>query len=230
MATFALVHGAWHGAWCWEKVIPELEERGHRGIAMDMPIDDPAADWNTYASSVEAAIGDTSDELILVGHSMGGFVIPVVAERRPVKHCVFLASVLPVDESFVALMGSEAEMFGPDFAKLVDNGDGSTSWHRGDAIGIFYADCPGGVANEAYGRLRNQCMTHGTQRFPIERFPNAPSTYIACSEDRAVSPMWGRKRAESLGMDVITMDASHSPFLSKPAELAEILTGIATAS
>jgi len=43
MATFGLVHGSWHGGWCWERLIPELEARGHRAVAVDLPAEDPAA-------------------------------------------------------------------------------------------------------------------------------------------------------------------------------------------
>jgi pimeloyl-ACP methyl ester carboxylesterase len=224
MALFVLVHGAWHGAWCWEKVIPELEARGHTAVAMDMPIDEESAGWDEYADAVTASIGDTTDDVVLVGHSMGGFVIPVVAERRPVSRCVFLAAALPVDESFFALLASNPQMFELGFDTLVANEDGSTSWRREDAIDAFYADVPRSEAEAAYERLRPQFMSRGGDSFPITSFPNAPSTYIVCSQDRAVSADWGRQTAASVGMDLVEMDSSHSPFLSKPSELADILS------
>ena len=62
MSTFALVHGAWHGAWCWEQLTPELEALGHRVIAMDLPCDDGAATFDDYADVVCDAVGDCPEK------------------------------------------------------------------------------------------------------------------------------------------------------------------------
>ena len=78
-----LVHGGGHGAWCWERLTPELEALGHRVIAMDLPIEDSAATFDDYANIVCAATQDVAGaDLILVGHSIGGQTVPVVAARR----------------------------------------------------------------------------------------------------------------------------------------------------
>jgi pimeloyl-ACP methyl ester carboxylesterase len=90
--TVALVHGAYHGAWCWTHLMPELESRGLDVVAPDLPCDDPSAGLAEYASTVEAAIGDR-DDVVLVGHSLGGMTIPLVAAHRPVRHMIFLCSV-----------------------------------------------------------------------------------------------------------------------------------------
>lgn len=80
MTTFALVHGASHGAWFWERLMPEIEALGHRVITMDLPVDDRSATFGDYADTVCAAITDVpGDELILVGHSLAGVVVPLVA-------------------------------------------------------------------------------------------------------------------------------------------------------
>jgi len=78
MATFVLVHGAWHGAWCWEKVIAHLHHLGHQAVAVDLPGSDPTASFDDYARVVLAA-AEGLDDPILVGHSMGGQTIPIVA-------------------------------------------------------------------------------------------------------------------------------------------------------
>lgn len=72
MATFVLVHGACHGSWCWEAVAPRLQALGHAVVTPDLPCDDPAAGLLDYAAAVEAAIGPARDDLVLVGHSLGG--------------------------------------------------------------------------------------------------------------------------------------------------------------
>jgi pimeloyl-ACP methyl ester carboxylesterase len=88
MTTFALVHGAWHDAWCWERLAPLLQQAGHDVVAMDLPIDDNAATFDTWADVVCAALDRTGDDLVLVGHSYSGHAIPLVAARRPVRHLV----------------------------------------------------------------------------------------------------------------------------------------------
>ena len=89
-----LVHGSYHGAWCWDLLVPELERRGHRTVAVDLPTADPGAGAAEYANVVVAAI-EPGTEPVLVGHSMGGLVIPLVAAARPVRRLVFLAAMLP---------------------------------------------------------------------------------------------------------------------------------------
>src|SRR4051794_28694438 len=93
MTTFALVHGAWHGAWCWERLAPELEARGHHVVAMDLPIEDTEATFTDYADVVVAALED-DDEVVVVGHSLAGQIIPLVPERRPVRRLVYLCAVI----------------------------------------------------------------------------------------------------------------------------------------
>src|SRR6266511_1690687 len=96
MAVFVLVHGAWHGAWCWERLAPKLRNRGHDVLAIDLPSEDLSAGGARYAEVVTEAIGDPSDDVVLVGHSLGGLTIPLVAEQRPVARLVFLSALLPV--------------------------------------------------------------------------------------------------------------------------------------
>ena len=79
MTTFCLVHGAWHGGWCFERLAPELEARGGRVVAPDLPCEDVEAGVSAYADVVDAALGDAED-VVLVGHSLGGLVDP--ARRR----------------------------------------------------------------------------------------------------------------------------------------------------
>src|SRR5438105_2084635 len=85
MATFALVHGAFCGAWCWEQVRPRLEGRGHVVVAMDLPCDQPSAGCVRYAKTVIDSLAKHPEPVVLVGHSLGGLTIPLVAAARPVE-------------------------------------------------------------------------------------------------------------------------------------------------
>ena len=91
MATYVLVHGAWHGAWCWFKVIPLLEKRGHKVVALDLPshgrdkTPTSSVTLQSYADRVCQTLDECSEPVVLVGHSMGGVVITQAAEQRPKK-------------------------------------------------------------------------------------------------------------------------------------------------
>src|SRR5256885_11570395 len=95
MTTFGLIHGAWHGAWCWDRLVPELERQGHRAVAVDLPCDDPAATTMDNAKQVADSLADARDDVVVVGHSLGGLVAPVVPLLRPVRPAGVLAALIP---------------------------------------------------------------------------------------------------------------------------------------
>jgi len=91
--NIVLVHGSYSGAWVWEQVRPDLEERGNRVTAIDLPVSDPNAGAGAYARTIIEAV-DWTEPPVLVGHSMSGLVVPVVAAARPVRRLVFVAAFL----------------------------------------------------------------------------------------------------------------------------------------
>jgi pimeloyl-ACP methyl ester carboxylesterase len=226
VSTFALVHGAWHGAWCWERLTPELEARGHRVVAPDLPSDDPAATFITYADVVEDSLAGEVD-VVLVGHSLAGNTVPLVAARRPVSRIVYLCAVVPIPErSFNEQSRIEPDTFVPGYqAGLTADDEGRSSWVDEDiARHTFFADCDERDARAAFRRLRPQSMAPYDVPCPIDAFPAAPRTYVLCTEDRIVNPDWSRRVArERLDAELVELPGSHSPFLSRPAALAEVL-------
>jgi pimeloyl-ACP methyl ester carboxylesterase len=109
VATFCLVHGAWHGGWAWEPLRGELEARGHRVVAPDLPCEDPDAGAAEYAAVVRGALGGEEDAIV-VGHSLGGMTIPLV----PARTLVYLCAYIP--EPGRALADRSADAWAPDFA------------------------------------------------------------------------------------------------------------------
>jgi pimeloyl-ACP methyl ester carboxylesterase len=95
MTTFALVHGSWHGAWCWELLTPLLQQEGHDVVTMDLPRDNGSASFETYADVVCAALVGCDDNVALVGHSLAGSTVALVAARRPVRHLVYFVRLGP---------------------------------------------------------------------------------------------------------------------------------------
>jgi pimeloyl-ACP methyl ester carboxylesterase len=227
---FALVHGSYHGAWCWDLLIPELERRGHRVVAVNLPISDPAAAASEYAAAVVAAIDGIVDPIV-VGHSMAGVVIPIVAERRPVSRLVFLAAMLPIPGRSVNEQRATEPIDVPvelATAEWTDLGD--EVWMVGPrtATELFFPDAPPDVAAWAASRLRPQCYRVMSEPSPLLAPPAAERSFIVCREDRALNPGWARAAArERLGIEAVEIDGSHSPFLTRPAELADMLDEIA---
>ena len=226
MTTFGLVHGAWHGAWCFERLVPELETRGHRALAMDLPCDDPSATFEDYAEVALGALGDVGDDLVLVGHSLGAHTIPLVALRRPVRSMVFLCGVVPPSATNPDAP-EEPPMDEPGtFGALGKDGRGSVVWTDADAaISAMYPDCAPEDGRWAASKLKPQGQAIWRGFSPIDPWPDVPSASIVCAEDKLLRPAWGRWAALGRlgGAPVVEIPGGHSPFLARPAALADLL-------
>jgi pimeloyl-ACP methyl ester carboxylesterase len=226
MATFGLVHGSWHGAWCWTRLVPELEARGHRTVAPDLPIEDPDAGLTRYAEVVARALSDVDDDVILVGHSFAGSTIPLIARHRPLRHLVFLCSLVPEPGGSVDDRQRTDDVFVPGFVgntALCE--DGASYWPEAEAaVRCFYHDCIADEASWAVSRLRPQSSAPRLEPWPVDALPDVERTSILCRDERVIAPAWSRTMSRDLlGVEPIELDGGHSPFLSRPAELAELL-------
>jgi pimeloyl-ACP methyl ester carboxylesterase len=226
MTTFALIHGAWHGAWCWEPLAAELERRGHRAVAVDLPCDDPAATTMDNATLVADSLGEAGD-VVVVGHSLGGLTAPVVTLLRPVRKVVFLCALLPrPGRSLGDVMSSEPDMITAWFNDLPRHvgEDGSVRWDPDVAIKAFYGDCDPETARWAAARLRPQVWTTTREVCPLDRWPDCELVSIVCADDLVVAPDWSRRIARDvLGVEPVELPGGHSPMLTCPVELADIL-------
>lgn len=235
MVRFVLIHGAYHGPWCWDRLVPELEILGHEALAVDLPIGDPAAGANRYADATAEAIrasgwdgGDPGPAV--VAHSMSGLMLPLVGERCPISLMVFLCAFLPQPGvSFNQQRQTEAiepefDLTNPQFDDL---GDGAWMVGPDTATELFFHDATPDLAAWAAGQLRPQAVGIMDEPSPFVSWPQIPSSYILCRDDRAVDADWARKAAtKRLGVEAIEMEGGHSPFLTHPAGLAAILDGL----
>ncbi|HWB66773.1 MAG TPA: alpha/beta fold hydrolase [Mycobacteriales bacterium] len=237
MAFFALIHGGAHGGWCWERLTPELERLGHGWSAPDLPFDDPAG-ASEWADAVIASIPPGATDVIVVGHSLGGLAVPVVASRMAVHRMVFLGAMVPIpgvplvevwaQEPDVLAVAGVTEAVSGEAAggAALGEGDAVLSWEF--ARGAFYQDLPEDVARSAWQRLRPQGMAVFAEPCPIDAWPAVPATYILMTEDQSVNPAWSRRIARGrLNADVIELPGGHSPFYGRPEELAATLDRIA---
>lgn len=226
MSTFALVHGAHHGAWAWSYLVPALERRGHEVVAVDLPCEDVTAGVSRYARIVVDALAGRDDALV-VGHSLGGLVVPVVASIRSLRRMVFIAAVVPEPGRSLAEQAAADPRMRARGSKI-DNSDGTQSRPPDEAVRRYYHDCDDAARRYALARLRRQARTPALEPSPLAVWPAVPATYIICAHDRAVDPAYQRDAARRLGAETIELRSSHSPFLSRPAELARVLDAVAT--
>jgi pimeloyl-ACP methyl ester carboxylesterase len=231
MTTFVLVHGAWHSAACWAPTADLLRGAGHDVIAVDLPCENPAAGLVDGASTVLAAMDPTPDgaDVVVVGHSLGGLTIPLVAAARPVRELVFLCAFVPLPgvalrDDLLAL----PDTFAPEWAALAaqqeGHGDGSSSWPAGAAVEAFYHDCSPEVAAHGVAQLRRQAWTVAREPHPLAAYPEVPARAIICTEDRVLNPdACARHASERVGATTVRLGGGHSPMLAQPEALAEAL-------
>ena len=233
-----LVHGAWHGAWCWEPVLAALVGRGVEAVAVELPghgaDPGPLRDLHGDAARVRAVLDGLDGPAVLVGHSYGGVVITEAGAHPNVAHLVYIASFnLDAGESAMSAAVAETEAASidhsgrPDALSFVrDEGDGSTTIDPEGARVLFYNDCPPEVADWAVARLGRQPMETLSQSPAAVAWRERPSTYARCTKDNIVHPELQRVLA-ARATHSVEWPTGHSPFLSRPELVADLLAGLA---
>jgi len=228
VTTFALVHGAGHGAWCWDRIVPRLKERGHSSVAVNLPCEDNSATFSTYANVVVESLKRIDGDVVLVGHSLGGMTVPLVAARRPVKRLVFLCAVLPIPGALPFGPDPEAPPSTAPGLELEEHDDRTISFTPASAASHLYNRCAPADVRWSVALLRRQSRTPNHDVCPLPAWPDVDRIYIGCTDDRIVMPEYARYVARSrAGVDATMIDADHSPFLSVPEALADVLTTFA---
>lgn len=228
--NIVLVHGSYAGGWIWDLVTPELERRGHDVTAVDLPISDPAAGGAAYAKAIIDAT-DWSEPPVIVAHSSSGLVAPLVAAEREVRSLIFLAAMLAKPGTSANDQRGSEPIDAPTVlttAQWSDLGDGVWSVGPDTATELFWHDAPPEIAAWANDQLRPQSYLPMTETTPLQAWPSVASAYIACHDDHATNPAWQvGAAAERLGVEPVVLDGGHSPMLSRPEELAEVLDRLA---
>jgi len=239
MSTYVLIHGAFHGGWCWRKVVPLLEAAGHAVVAPDLPghgedgTPPATVTLDDYADRVCAVTGAQKEPVILVGHSLGGVAITHGAEKCPnrVRALVYLCAFLPRNgESASGLAREDLEsLLNPNFVRV---GDGVVEVRPEIIHQALYGNCAqedeafatSRLTPQAFAPLKTAVMTSA------ERWGKIPRYYIECTGDRAITLGMQRKmQANCPCREVFTIGTDHSPFFSAPEKLVEILTRIGSA-
>ncbi len=229
--TVVLVHGAFHGSWCWDFVVEELTSRGIPVLAVDLPSGESSRHANIGlaedAAKLRDGVAGIAGSAIVCGHSYGGMVISEAMQGlENVDHLVYLAAAAPrVGECMLEIFaGEEGSAFGASLREL-DNGRIGVDAEL--ASDIFYHDCKEEIARWAVSNLAPHTLTSFTT--PASRAPwmETDSTYIICSEDRVIPVSVQEKHAKRCRRSVC-WTTSHSPMLSQPSLLATLLAELAT--
>ena len=217
-----LVHGAYHGPWCWGRLIPELEKRGHEAVAIDLPIGRADAGAAEYADVIASEV--TEPDTVVLGHSLSGLAIPLVVERQRPARLVFLCASLPQPGmSFNQLRETETmePSYQPTTFEFTELDDGSWMVGANTATELFYHDLSAADAAWAATQLRPQGYRITSEVTPLSVWPDIPCSYILTRDDRVVDATWARIAArERLGTAAIELEGGHSPFLTHPRDLA----------
>jgi len=223
-ATFGLIHGAWHGAWCWDEVQQALNRMGHQTFAPELPISDPSATFDDHAQYVVDIMNDLGlhENVVLVGHSRGANVALRAAHHPAVKKLVFVAGSFEASLAQQQMDEHERRMpaeVSPRFLEgIKERGDGLTDYDEALAKELFYHDCRPDIARDAILRLRPQ------RRAPENRpetWPTIPMESIICTADRVVNPQWSLYVAHCiLNIRPIEMNGGHTPLLANARPLA----------
>jgi len=230
MTTLVLLHGAWHGAWCWEPLRAELGALGLSSVAMDLPAGEPQAGAARYAEVAAAAVdsaGAAGGDLVVVPHSLAGLYAPVVAARIGARAIVNLAALTPEPGS----SGLRQSRSLPDIyceayraAPMARHDDGSTSVPEAIGRELMYHDCAEEQVRWALPQLRRQFWTPWTEDFPLAEWPSGLAyAHIACEGDRVLGAVGMVDGARRTSAPLAWIPGGHVPMVSHPAEAAAAL-------
>ncbi|HEX4982291.1 MAG TPA: alpha/beta fold hydrolase [Ilumatobacteraceae bacterium] len=231
-----LVHGAWHGAWCWATLQAELDRRGLPSYAVDLPGHGlstlPLGDLHGDAEHVATVLAGIGDEVVLVGHSYGGAVVThasgsahAIADH--VAHLVYLtAFALDDGESVWGFTRSRPRRAVALDAAVLGGDDGTSRLDPDAAPAALYAMCPPAAVGAAVARLGPQPVASFQQ--PVTGSPRAtiPSTYVKCTADQAIHIELQDELAARCD-HVVTFESDHSPFMAMPVAVADVLEPLA---
>jgi pimeloyl-ACP methyl ester carboxylesterase len=222
VATFCLIHGAWHEPSCWDELTPRLKERGHAVVVPDLPLQDAEAGFDERIRPALEALEGVAGPLVIVGHSQGTAYSSLVAAARP---DALLVHLCPRLGGFEPPAGAP-EMFRQGVPFPETRPDGTSVWDEEVAVEALYGRVPPPRAEMLAGRLRPMAMPSGD--YPLAAHPDNKTVLIYAARDELFEPDWERFMAhELLGVEPIETPGGHFPMAEDPEALATLLDRVA---
>jgi len=230
MLNLVLIHGAWHGAWCWDKLVPYLNNIDK--INLIIP------DYSQITSSIndsfiEAYVNGIlktiqtqkkSDKFVLVGHSLGGILITKLLQQLlNIQQLIYIAGFIP--EPGMSLSDCAQEDTAVDISPCFKFSNNCIGLNPANAAEYFYNTCNKPDIEYALSKLTVQPIAAFNEKivYDLDQLKRQKLIYLACQHDRAVSFAYQKQMQEKVSAKLITLGSCHSPFLSMPQSLAKIL-------
>jgi len=236
--TFVLVHGAWQAPYAWQFVKQRLEQAHQKVIVVELPghgtdtMPPLNLTLNSYRDKVMAAIQAQPDNVILVGHSLGGMVVTAVAESIPARitKLVYIGAFLPANgQSLLALAATDStSQLG---AALVPSADQLTLDIRPSRlVPVFIQDGNAAAQKLVTDNYRAEPAIPFTNPVTLTaaNFGRVDKYYVHTTLDNAVGLRLQKRMAAAAGITkTYTLASSHCPFLSVPDQVSDVLLGLA---
>jgi pimeloyl-ACP methyl ester carboxylesterase len=217
MGNVVLVHGAWHGAWCWDGVLAELHDRAVVAVAVELPF----SGFTDDVAAARSAISSAGPDVVVCAHSYGGVVVnEATLDLNNVGHIVYLAAFINTGDLSPVLSGPLPLLDG-----IIDLADGRSRFDPELAHRIFYGDSDAPSVAAITPRLRPMVMGGPEIAGPGLHQASVPTTYVVCGRDQAIPPQAQYAMAER-STTVVEWPTDHSPFLTRPGQVADLLQAV----
>ncbi len=227
-----LIHGAWHDSRCWEDVIKVMKKKGASVSAIDLPgHGGNQADFAkvTLDSYVDAVVAEASayEEVVLVGHSMGGTVVAAAIERitEKAKRLVFVSGIIPSDGKSLSDRTRTFSQKGISTEMKFDFESHKVSLRKGQVLrGLLFNDCTEEKSIIGEKELQEQPLLPFSNKVSLgESFLKVPKLYVKCTLDKCILQQDQDKMALESRCDIVELESGHAPYISSPKELSEII-------
>lgn len=229
LSTLLLVHGAWHGPWCWELLLPHLQSPGFTVQCAALPsLTSPTpVGLAEDARHLSAVLKQIEGPVVLCGHSYGGMVISAAdTAQADVRRLVYLCAYMTgAGESMESALRAAGERRPGHWVRRLPEGRTQVDPRR--ARELFYHDCQSAIQDWALERLQSQWGQGLAEPVAAPAWQRVPSTYVVCAQDRVLAASIQRGIFGARAQQVVTLHSGHSPFLAQPLQLAQVLLCVA---
>ncbi|MBA2708998.1 MAG: alpha/beta hydrolase [Tatlockia sp.] len=236
---YLLIHGSWHGAWCWEKLTPYLLANKDQVTCFDLPGSGEKfgeineVTFDLLLNTVKDELIKQTKPVVLIAHSFAGLLTANLAEEfhHKINHIFYLAAWLPRKD--YSLVDMAVEYNNSDLPSIFSNAP-NPNWTQLDTEGarnFFYHDCGSEIQNFALSHIKpkNGLPDRTKMKRVFTKNSIHKSTYVLCTEDKVINPLSQKDMAIRFGLNseqIIPFKSGHSPFLSQPEMLAQLIIGV----